>query len=259
MTTSAAPIKPNSAAFDDERTHPETPDRATFQHHLARYEFALAQMRPGERVLETGCGVGYGTHFLARKARFVLGIDYSPPAIQYAAARYRAPNLAFAVMNCHRMALPDAAFDRIISFEMYEHLERPLDYLQECARLLRPGGELLLSTPNRATWEIHMRSIEARYDFHINLVDLHQLRSQLSSSFGKLRIYGQRRRGSRLYSLLRSLDVWNLRLRLLPPAQREKLQREFDVPPGERASGEDWVFSRTQLRQCNHFVAVCRR
>jgi len=252
-------MKPQSLVLDDERTYPETPDHATFQHHLARYEFAVAQMRPGERVLETGCGAGYGAHLLAQKARFVLGVDYSPAAIEYARGRYRDANLAFAVMNCHRLALADGQFDRIVSFEMFEHMERPLDYLRECARLLRPGGELLLSTPNRSAWEVHMRSIEARYEFHINMVDLRQLRRQLSSSFRRFKIYGQRRRGNRLYSLLRGLDVWNLRLRFFSAARRERLQESFGVPGGEKASGLDWVFSRTQLRQCNHFVAICRR
>jgi SAM-dependent methyltransferase len=251
--------KPASVTWDDERTHPETPDQGTFQHHLARYEFALRQMRRGEAVLDTGCGVGYGTFMLAKKARETLGVDYSMPALARARERYAAPHLSYARMDCQRLALRSGSFDLVVSFEMFEHLEHGEDYLRECHRVLRPGGRLILSTPNRAAWEIHMRSIQVENEFHVNMVDLRQLRRALTPLFSKVDILGQRRRGSRLHSFLRALDIWNLRLRLVPPQRRERMQRAMHVPAGDVARGEDWIFDRSQLRQCNHFIAICYR
>jgi SAM-dependent methyltransferase len=252
-------IKPQSTTWDDERTHPDTPDRGTFQHHIARYEFALAQMRGGERVLDTGCGVGYGMDLLSEKSGAILGVDYSMPALQYARARYGSGKLRFAQMNCQQLAIAGNSFDLMISFEMFEHLEDSPAYLRECHRVLRPGGRLILSTPNRAAWAIHMRSIQVENEFHVNMVDLRQLRRQLVPLFSRVEILGQRRRGSRLHSVLRSLDIWNLRLRLVPARQRESMQRAMGVPAGETAHGSDWVFEKRQLRQCNHFVAICHK
>jgi len=258
-THCATPAKPVSMTWDDERTHPDTPDRGTFQHHLARYEFALRQMQGGERVLDTGCGVGYGSKMLAAKAASVFGVDYSMPALAHARQRYTGSNLSYARMDCQNLALAFASFDLLVSFEMFEHLEHSAAYLRECHRVLRPGGKLILSTPNRAAWEIHMRSIQTENEFHVNMMDLDQLRAALGAVFAGVEIYGQRRRGNRLHTVLRSLDVFNLRLRLVPPQRREQIQRAMSVPAGETARGEDWIFAKSQLRQCNHFVAVCTR
>lgn len=254
-----ARIKPATTRLDDERTYPETPDTATFQHHLARYQFALGLLRGGERLLDTGCGVGYGTHLLNSRAGFALGVDYSVDALEYARARYQSPGLAFARMNCQGLALPDSTFDVIVSFEMYEHLEKPREYLRECARVLKPGGRLILSTPNRAPWEIHMRSIHTTNEYHINMVDLGALKSDLSRDFGKIELYGQWRPGNWLHSTLRSLDIWNLRLRLFSASRREQMQQSFGVPGPAATTSSAWVFRKSQLRQSNHFVALCTK
>ena len=255
----AEKVKPATITLHDERTYPETADQVTFQHHLARYQFALERMAGGERVLDAGCGTGYGSHLLSQKAGFTIGADYSLPALEYAQGRYVAPNLAYAVMNCHRLALRGSQFDLVISFEVFEHLEDPLLFLRECHRVLRPGGRLILSTPNRAAWEIHMRSIKQDYQFHVNLVDLDQLRRFLSRFFPQFAIYGQWRRGNWLHTTLRALDFRNLRLRLFSPQRREKMQQALGVPCGEQAGAETWVFRQSQLRQANHFVAICQK
>ena len=75
-------MKPATVTFDDERTHPEAPYQATFQHHLARYRFALGLMRGGEAVLDTGCGVGYGVQMLSSRASRAVGVDYSGAALR---------------------------------------------------------------------------------------------------------------------------------------------------------------------------------
>ena len=255
----ATSAKPTSVTWDDERTHPDTPDQGTFQHHLARYEFALRQMRGGERVLDTGCGVGYGSEMVARRGAVCIGVDYSMPALTRASQRHAAANLHYARMDCQKLALASQSFDMIISFEMFEHLEKSAEYLQECSRVLRPGGRLILSTPNRAAWEIHMKSIQVENEYHVNMVDLDQLRKSLRAVFKKVEVLGQRRRGNRLHTILRALDVWNLRLRLFPPQKREQMQRALNVPAGEVAKGSDWLFEKSQLRQCNHFVAICTK
>jgi SAM-dependent methyltransferase len=251
--------KPISQTLDDERIYPETRDRATFEHHLARYRFAQEQIAAGQHGLDAGCGTGYGTHLLSQKSAFTLGIDYAPQALEYARAHFAGERLAFATMNCHRLALADASFDWIISLEVFEHLEEADAFLSECRRVLRPGGRMILSTPNRASWDLHMRSIEKNYEYHINMMDKRGLLAALRKHFERVELYGQWRRGNWLHATLRALDVFNLRLRLFSPKRQEKLQQAMGVPAGEKVPAEAWVFRKAQLNQANHFVAVCRK
>jgi|ERR1700693_3825396 len=251
--------KPKSRTLDDERPRPDSPDQATFQHHLARYQFALGQLAGGERILDAGCGTGYGSRLLREKARSVVGVDYSPLAVGYATERYAGPGVSFAAMDCQCLGFLSARFDAVVSFEVFEHMENPEAFLSEIVRVLAPRGRLILSTPNRITTDVHMRSIGQRNDFHVNMMDATGLRKVLARHFSRIELYAQRRRGNRIYAALRALDVWNLRLRLLPNRHREQMQKAFNVPVGEAAVAEAWVFERSQIRQANTLVAVCRK
>lgn len=251
--------KPASTTLDDERVVPGISEAGNLQSHWARYHFIRRWIEPHHWVLETACGSGYGTQFLARAAARVVGADYSPLALAYARSTYPATNLTFVQMDCHHIPLQSGIFDRVVSLEVFEHLQDSAAYLRECARVLRPGGLLLLSTPNRATWDIHMDSIHLEYAFHVNMMDLRSLRQALRAHFSSCEIYGQRPSGSPLHAALRSLDIFNLRLRLFSPQRRQQLQHALGVAP---ASGEitgGFVFTRSQLRQANNFVAVCRK
>ena len=250
-------MKPKSVTLDDERPRPDGPDVVSYHHHLARYQFALGKMAGGERVLDAGCGTGYGSQLLLQKAATVVGIDNSPLAVAYAREHYAGPGIGFAQMDCQRLAFPAAEFDLLVCFEVFEHMEDQDGFLTECLRVMRPGGTLILSTPNLTTATVHMRSIRQSNPFHIGMLDLPSFRHVLGRHFRRVELYGQRRRGNRLYSALRALDVFNLRLRLLPGRRRESLQSAFDVPVGVAAVPEAWVFERQQLRQANQFVAVC--
>src|SRR5262245_16068204 len=75
----------------------EVTGQETLRLHLARYEFAAAQARPG-RILDLACGVGYGTRLLAERARAadaVVGVDVSEQAIEFARGRYAAERIRF--------------------------------------------------------------------------------------------------------------------------------------------------------------------
>lgn len=259
LTNAEVAAKPVSVTLDDERPRPDSPDQATFRHHLARYEFALRFIEPHFEVLETACGTGYGSQLLAGKARRVLATDYSAVAIEYARHRYPAPTLEYAVLDCNHLAALHAQFDCIVSFEVLEHLAAQKRYLQACWDILRPGGLLLISTPNHSTASIHMQSIGQKNDFHIGELDLATFRKLLQSVFPQHILYGQRRKGNSLYSTIRAMDIWNLRLRLISNERREKIQGQLGVAHGAATSPSDWVFKKTQLRQANNFLAVCRK
>jgi SAM-dependent methyltransferase len=116
--------------------------------HLARYRWA-AQMVGDRRVLDAGCGVGYGSVILAEAdAREVLGVDLGEAVVAAASAAER-PGLRFAQGDIARLDAEGGSFDAIVCFEVIEHVEDPHVVLAEFARLLAPGGLLVISSPNR--------------------------------------------------------------------------------------------------------------
>ena len=94
----------NLAEFTGERLIPGEVDVDLLNEHMARYHFAVRLAR-GKRVLDAGCGAGYGSAELADVAESVTGIDIAPEAVEYARAHYALPNLALRAGVVHRSAV----------------------------------------------------------------------------------------------------------------------------------------------------------
>jgi ubiquinone/menaquinone biosynthesis C-methylase UbiE len=104
------------------------------------------RFRPGERLLEIGCGVGNFTR-IVREATgaSILGVDISPDLVEE--ARRRVPGEHFEVADVHRLGFPDSSFDAVYGSSILHHLE--LDAaLREMLRVLKPGGRLVFAEPN---------------------------------------------------------------------------------------------------------------
>ena len=111
------------------------------------YELAAAHLAASFRVLEAACGDGGGTRFLAERVASLVAVDLEAaqlPRLAGLCAR-EGPVRALAADVC-RLPFPDAHFDAITSFETIEHTD-PEACLASFARVLRPGGVLVLSTP----------------------------------------------------------------------------------------------------------------
>jgi SAM-dependent methyltransferase len=118
-----------------------------------RHEVVYRELAPrcsGSVVLEAGCGEGYGADLLAGVARRVIALDYDAVVAAHAARRY--PRLDLARTNLVALPVRDGGVDVVVSLQVIEHLWEQERFLRECRRVLRPGGALLLSTPNRITF-----------------------------------------------------------------------------------------------------------
>lgn len=106
---------------------------------------------PGSGVIvDCGCGPGDLLALLCRWRRgdVLAGIDLSYELL--AAARDRAPGVLFVQASAQRLPLRTGIADAVIVLHVVEHLPRPEEFLAEAARFLRPGGVLVLATPNPA-------------------------------------------------------------------------------------------------------------
>lgn len=119
-----------------------------FRRHEVAYAFAGTLARG--RVLDAGCGEGYGASLLSRCADAVVGLDYDQATIAHAAAAYR--DSFFVRGNVAALPVAAATIDTVVCLQVIEHLWDDGRFLADCRRVLRPGGRLLLSTPNRLTF-----------------------------------------------------------------------------------------------------------
>jgi len=169
------------AEFTGERLIPGQVDVDLLNEHMARYTFAVRLAR-GKRVLDLGCGAGYGAAELARVADRVTGVDVAPDAVEYARAQYTGENLAFEEGSATHLTYADGSFDLVVAFEMIEHLEDWRGFLTEARRVLAASGQLIVSTPNRLYYT-ESRGVHGANPFHVHEFDFAEFNSELRAVF----------------------------------------------------------------------------
>jgi SAM-dependent methyltransferase len=133
-----------------ERTVPDLPEENYwFRRHEAVYE-ALRPRCAEATVLEAGCGEGYGADLLAGTARRVIAVDYDGQTVTHVRRKY--PRISVLRGNLVGLPIRSSAVDVVANLQVIEHLWDQVEFLAECHRVLRPGGTLMVSTPNRITF-----------------------------------------------------------------------------------------------------------
>ncbi|HYM80045.1 MAG TPA: class I SAM-dependent methyltransferase [Candidatus Limnocylindria bacterium] len=155
MTHASAEVSPQLriSRREEERI---TPGTGLWQRHLSehlqRYAFVADRVAPGSRVLDAGCGVGYGAALLAdRGAGMVVGVDLSAVAIERARREFSRPAAVWIQEDCHELsqASRHGPFDVVCNLENLEHLADPERFLTRVGEIMKPDGLLICSTPNR--------------------------------------------------------------------------------------------------------------
>jgi SAM-dependent methyltransferase len=173
--------------FTGERVVPDHVDIDLWNEHLARYAFA-ARLVAGKRVLDAGCGSGYGSAELAATARSVIGLDVSPDAVGFATQFYRSPNLSFVEGSCASLPIAPQSIDLVVAFEVIEHIADWQAFLQEVQRVLAPGGRLVLSTPNKEYYATTRRNTGPN-PYHVHEFDFAEFESELRVRFPHVALY----------------------------------------------------------------------
>ncbi len=233
-----------------ERIIPDETKPGVVALHLKRYDFARP-LCAGNAVLDAACGVGYGSAFLAESAARVVGIDVSEESIAYATRRYGGPRTEFAVMDVCDLAFPDGSFDVVCSFETIEHVDDPERAVAEAARVLRPAGTFVVSTPHVA-----QTTRSPANPFHQVELSRADFEALLRTGFAEVELYGQRRRQSGAHRLAQRLDVLGLRRRIGVLRHGARL---LGTAPTEALGLDDVVIEREAVEGATELIAVCRR
>ncbi|MGK7295566.1 MAG: class I SAM-dependent methyltransferase [Candidatus Wenzhouxiangella sp. M2_3B_020] len=187
MTSPESDQTTSALEFTGERFTPECV-REIFYEHWHRYAWARGLVA-GLDVLDCACGEGYGSRLLADAARSVTGVDVDETSIAHAQSRYAADGLEFIRADALDLPFDDDRFDAVVSFETLEHLAGHDDLLAGFRRVLRPGGFLLLSSPDRKTYSDDTGFVN---EYHVRELYRDELEALLARHFPAWRLYGQK-------------------------------------------------------------------
>lgn len=161
--------------------------------HLHRYAIAI-EFAQGKRVLDIACGEGYGSNLLAASADHVIGVDIDLPTIKHASIKYKRDNLSFVQGAIEKIPFETESFDLVVSFETLEHTTQHIRTIKELKRVLKPGGLLLISTPDKKAYsdipgynnpfhkkELYQAEFEKLLSDHFSFHSLYYQNLQVSS------------------------------------------------------------------------------
>jgi ubiquinone/menaquinone biosynthesis C-methylase UbiE len=157
-----------------ERAHHDDANNVTYQRCQFAYEYALPIIS-GKKVLDVGCGLAYGTSLMAGSAFSITGIDYDESTVSDNRKRYSdIKNLEFIQSAIPPLPFADNSFDVITAFQFIEHIEKRKEFLRESLRVLKPGGKILVTTPN-------VKKSLARNPFHVHEYTFDEMKKEIAS------------------------------------------------------------------------------
>lgn len=166
-----------------ERAGNEAFNNVTYQRCQFAYEYALSTIE-GKSVIDIGCGNAYGTAFMASKCTEIKGLDYSLETVNQNIEQYKdITNLSFKQCTIPPINLPDASVDVVTAFQFIEHIKPRKEFLKEVYRILKPGGVLLLTTPN-------VKTSLARNPFHVHEYTFAEMDREVKSIFDSFELRG---------------------------------------------------------------------
>lgn len=203
-----------------ERVSREASDNFVFQRSVLAYHYA-AEIISGD-VLEIGTGTGYGVEILAPKCKRFITVDkFLDPSVP------QVENVEQHQMVVPPIGFESGSFDFVVSFQVIEHIKDDTQFVREVARVLRPGGKFIVSTPN-APMSL------TRNPWHIREYTAEELQNLLSISFSTItpagvvgnqkimEYYEKNRQG---VERITRFDILDLQHRL----PRQLLQMPYDI------------------------------
>lgn len=191
----------------------------------SRYKWA-SQFVQGKDVLEVACGAGQGLGYLAKTAKRVVGGDIDENILKFAQEHYKGRSgVEVQMLDAHNLPFEDNSFDVVILFEAIYYLKEPDKFLEDCRRVLKKEGILLLCSANKDWAGFNPSPFALRYfsvPELVNLLKYHNFRVEI---FGGFPVSVDSIK-DKIISLIRKVAV---KFHLIPKTMKgkEKLKRIF--------------------------------
>jgi SAM-dependent methyltransferase len=192
---------------------PASPEQLAMQYH--RYRVA-AGLCAGRDVLEVGCGSGMGLPYLARRARTVIGGDYTMGLLRE--GRAQLPDAKLVRMDAQHLPFLDRSLDVVLMLEMLYYVADQAAAFAECRRVLRSGGSLFVCVPNPERPDFNPSPFSTRYPDAKTLARLFEDQGFTVRLFGAFAVEAASSR-DRMLAPIRHFAV---RYRLIPNSMRMK-------------------------------------
>lgn len=192
---------------------PASPEQLAMQYF--RYRMA-AELSRDRDVLEIGCGSGMGLPYLKERARMVVGGDYTMGLLQE--ARAHLPKADLVRMDAQHLPFRDTSLDVILMLEMIYYVADQDAAFEECRRVLRPGGALMVCVPNPERPDFNPSPFSTRYPNAGELAALFERHGFGAKVFGAFPVEAESSRDRRL-APIRHFAV---RYHLIPNSMRAK-------------------------------------
>ena len=155
--------------------------------HYHRYLFTLHYCVDKE-VLDVASGEGYGSFLIGQVARSVTGVDIDQKAVDFANKNYMSERVSYLRGDAAKLPIKDQSVDVVVSFETIEHFSGQEDFIKEIDRVLRPGGLLIMSSPNR---EVYTEAQDFQNPFHVHEMNKQEFVDLLGIRFPHIRLLEQ--------------------------------------------------------------------
>lgn len=198
-TNSMNPMNGFSDSVCDSRAVPNLwgslendPDVMVHQ-QLARLKFFENEVGcQGHSILEFGCGTGFNCDYLRQrgKASKVVGLDVSDSSVQYAKKRYHGVDFLVADGCDPQLNIETGSWDRVVAFEVLEHVPDMHAFLANIKRHLSADGRVFISTPNIAVFSLGYEPSPINRT-HLKELTLLEFRDLLNAHFAHVQIFGQ--------------------------------------------------------------------
>ena len=147
----------------------------------------LPSARPGDRLLDVGCGTGHWSRFFSSKRYEVIGVDISPEMIE-AACLHNSPNCSFEIADAYRLPFDNDSFEVVASMAMLEFVSKAEAAVEEMLRCTKPDGSVIIGTLNKLAPINRERVVNNKEPYaSAHLFSPDELR-HLLASFGPVRI-----------------------------------------------------------------------
>jgi ubiquinone/menaquinone biosynthesis C-methylase UbiE len=244
----------------------DSADTPWWGEHVQRYDQAITYVQKNSRVLDLACGNGFGTMKLVESgAQLVIGGDVSEEALTHCTQKYqhqiRQNQFEFRKLDATKLDVEDSFFDLVVSFETIEHIDDYQSAVKEFWRILKPGGKLILSTPNQKVSSPDGIIVNP---YHLKEFELSELTTLLSGHFGQCVIGGQRfiRYDNQHHSIAPVLEkiLYQRGVRKLSLPIRNSMMRAVGVRQLYPEPGDFQItYDQEQIEKCLTFFAVCTK